>query len=274
MRTACMTAGQPADAQPRRALAGDDAHRRQLGGQPRHHAARSGELPSHLQPTSDRVEADALELGFGAALRPVDWDWLNVLFKFTHVLEMRPISLTDNLSRRRTYDIVSLMPILELPWHLQLVEKIAYKRIEESLDLMPGSTLQQVIHTLLWINRINFHITGRLDAGVEYRLLRMFLEGQGDQLRARRPGRARLLGAPVRAARRRLQLLELHRQRVRRPGPRRIGLLLPRRGPVLITDPAPAWSPALPIAPSVARPLSRAALSSALRRTTSCPPSR
>jgi hypothetical protein len=133
--------------------------------------------------SDQRIEADALELGFGAALRPVEWDWLNVLFKYSHVLEMRPLSLTDNLARRRTYDVLSLMPVVELPWQLQLVEKIAYKRVEEELDLLPASALHQVIHTLLWINRINFHLTGRIDAGVEYRFLRLFLDGQGDQLR-------------------------------------------------------------------------------------------
>ena len=133
--------------------------------------------------TNDRVEAEALELGLGAALRPIEWDWLNVLFKYTRVMEMRPISFTDNMSRYRTYDVVSVAPILELPWQLQLVEKLAYKRIDESLDLLPGETLDTVIHTLLWINRINFHITGKLDAGVEYRFLKMMFDNQGGQLR-------------------------------------------------------------------------------------------
>jgi hypothetical protein len=133
--------------------------------------------------TEDRVEAQALELGFGAALRPVAWDWLNVLFKYTRILEMRPLSLTDDLARRRTYDVVSLSPIIELPLRLQLVEKLAWKRVEEEQDLVAGATIRTVIHTLLWINRINFHLTGRIDAGVEYRFLRMFLAQQGDQLR-------------------------------------------------------------------------------------------
>jgi hypothetical protein len=133
--------------------------------------------------TNDRVEAEALELGLGAALRPIAWDWLNVLFKYTRVMEMRPISFTDNMSRYRTYDVISVAPILELPWRLQLVEKLAYKRIDESLDLLPGETLDTVIHTLLWINRINFHITGKLDAGVEYRFLKMMFDNQGGQLK-------------------------------------------------------------------------------------------
>jgi len=41
--------------------------------------------------------------------------------------------------------------------------------------------LSTTLHTLLWINRLNFHIIGRLDAGVEYRYLRLFVPGQGDE---------------------------------------------------------------------------------------------
>jgi hypothetical protein len=130
-----------------------------------------------------RVEAQALELGVGAALRPVAWDWLNVLCKYTRLLELRPLSLSEGLASTRTTDVASLVPILELPWRLQLVEKLAYKRVAEEGDLLPGSTLATVVHTLLWINRINFHLTGRLDAGVEYRLLRLFVPDQGDQLK-------------------------------------------------------------------------------------------
>jgi uncharacterized repeat protein (TIGR01451 family) len=133
--------------------------------------------------TQGRLEAQALELGVGAALRPVAWDWLNVLFKYTHLQEMRPLSLTDDLSQWRTYDILSVVPIVELPFRFQLVEKLAYKRVAEEQGIVPGSQLATVVHTLLWINRVNFHLTGRIDAGVEYRMLRLFIPDQGDQLR-------------------------------------------------------------------------------------------
>lgn len=132
--------------------------------------------------TEEMLEAEALELGFGAALRPVNFDWLDILFKYTRILELRPISLTDDLARRRTYDVLSLAAIVELPLGLQLVEKIAYKRVDEQLDVLADETISTVLHTLLWINRINLHVIGHLDAGVEYRLLRMFIESQGDQL--------------------------------------------------------------------------------------------
>ncbi len=133
--------------------------------------------------TEQRVESEALELGFGAAIRPPDWDRFNLLLKYTRLLEMRPISLTDDMARRRTYDVVSVVPILELFWHLQLVEKLAYKRVHQQIDLLADEELSTVVHTLLWVNRLNLHLTGRLDAGVEYCFLRMFFDGQGDQLR-------------------------------------------------------------------------------------------
>ncbi len=132
--------------------------------------------------SEEMLEAEALELGFGAALRPVAWDWLDILFKYTRILELRPISLRDDLARRRTYDVLSLAAIVELPWRLQIVEKIAYKRMAEQLDVLTDERIDTTLHTLLWINRINFHLIGRLDAGVEYRLLKMVIEGQGDQL--------------------------------------------------------------------------------------------
>ena len=133
--------------------------------------------------SEEKVEAQAIELGVGAALRPVAWDILNVLIKYTRLLEMRPISLTDDLAQWRTYDIFSIIPILELPWRLQLVEKFVYKRVAQQLDLLPGTTLDTTVETLLWINRLNFHLTGRLDAGVEYRLMKMIFSDQGGQLK-------------------------------------------------------------------------------------------
>jgi uncharacterized repeat protein (TIGR01451 family) len=136
-----------------------------------------------LNRTTDRVEAEALELGVGAALRPIEWDFLNVLFKYTRIMEMRPISFTDDLSRYRTYDIISVAPILELPWRFQLVEKLAYKRVSESLDILPGERIRTVVQTLLWINRLNFHLTGKLDVGAEYRFLKMLFDNQGGQLK-------------------------------------------------------------------------------------------
>jgi uncharacterized repeat protein (TIGR01451 family) len=133
--------------------------------------------------TEKIVEAEALELGFGAAFRPVAYDWLDILFKYSRILEMRPISLTDHLARRRTYDVVSLAAIVELPWlGMQLVEKFAYKRVDEQLDILPGESLATVLHTLLWINRINLHIAHRLDAGIEYRLMRLFAANDAGQL--------------------------------------------------------------------------------------------
>jgi uncharacterized repeat protein (TIGR01451 family) len=133
--------------------------------------------------TDNRIEAEAMEIGFGAALRPVEWDWLNIIVKYTHLLEMRPISLTEGLSRRRTYDVASIVAVIDLPWRLQLVEKAAYKRVVEDMDLLANETLSTTMHTILWINRLNLHITKRLDAGAEYRFMRLFMENEGDQIR-------------------------------------------------------------------------------------------
>ncbi|MEK6609281.1 MAG: hypothetical protein AABZ30_16620, partial [Myxococcota bacterium] len=125
--------------------------------------------------TEDRLEARFVELGAGWALRPVAWDWLNVIFKYTRVWELRPAETGPRLDRRRVYDVISLVPVFELPWRLQLIEKWAWKRIDEELEVVPGADpLATITHTALWINRINYHLTRKLDAGAEYRVMALW----------------------------------------------------------------------------------------------------
>jgi hypothetical protein len=79
--------------------------------------------------------------------------------------------------------VASIVAVIDLPWRLQLVEKAAYKRVVEDMDLLANETLSTTMHTILWINRLNLHITKRLDAGAEYRFMRLFMENEGDQIR-------------------------------------------------------------------------------------------
>ena len=115
----------------------------------------------------EATEAELLEINVGLAYRPVDASWLVVLAKYTKRYEQRPLDLSLELPEREESDVISLMPIFELPWGFQLVEKLALKRTALRVDRLPTA----VGHTLLWINRLNYHLTDTWDAGIEYRLL-------------------------------------------------------------------------------------------------------
>jgi hypothetical protein len=56
---------------------------------------------------------------------------------------------------------------IELPFGFQLVEKLAYKRYAVQAPSLPAT----VSHTLLWVNRLNYHLSQTWDAGAEYRFL-------------------------------------------------------------------------------------------------------
>ncbi|MCA9557951.1 MAG: hypothetical protein KC583_05230, partial [Myxococcales bacterium] len=115
----------------------------------------------------DATEAELIEGSLGLAWRPIHHDWVVVIGKYTKRFEQRPIDVAIQLPEREESDVVSLVPILELPLNLQLVEKLAYKRMAVRAPQLPTA----VSHTVLWINRLNYHLTRTWDAGVEYRLL-------------------------------------------------------------------------------------------------------
>ncbi len=117
--------------------------------------------------TFNLEESSHLLLSFGYALRPIHWDHLNVLLKYSYVEDLRPVSLTGLREERQAAHVVSLVPIIELPFRLQLVEKLAWKRAAVRYDDLP----EVESDTWLWINRLNYHLTDTFDASLEYRFL-------------------------------------------------------------------------------------------------------
>ncbi len=108
------------------------------------------------------------ENSFGLALRPKDFDWVNLFLKFSNVYEDRYDFMQKSEFESYSH-IFSIIPVFELPYGFELVEKLALKRsyindysvqTSESLD------------SLLWVNRINYNFYKRMfAAGIEYRLL-------------------------------------------------------------------------------------------------------
>lgn len=118
------------------------------------------------------TEAELVEGTMGIAWRPVRTDWAAALLRYTKRYEQLPVQdLSAGLVTREESDVLAIIPIFELPYRLQLVEKLAYKRTASRVEAIPSV----VSHTLLWINRLNFHLTDTWDIGGEYRFLQVSL---------------------------------------------------------------------------------------------------
>jgi hypothetical protein len=93
--------------------------------------------------------------------------------RYTYLDDRRPSGEVDALptppgSERESSHVLSLVPIIDIDqWRIQLVEKLAFRRSELGVVGLPSSTNNIV----LWINRINYHITDVIDASLEYRRL-------------------------------------------------------------------------------------------------------
>jgi hypothetical protein len=121
--------------------------------------------------TLNLEESRDVETGIGAAYRPVDTDWLNLLFRYTYLDEIAPYGLELGRQSRESSHVFSISPILELPWNLQFVEKVALRNIHLEVEDLPEADNTMT----LWVNRLNYHIVEKWDAGVEYRLLHQSL---------------------------------------------------------------------------------------------------
>jgi len=51
-------------------------------------------------------------------------DWINLIAKYTKLLELRPTGLGEGLHTDQRSDVGTVMSIIELPFRLQLTEKV------------------------------------------------------------------------------------------------------------------------------------------------------
>lgn len=119
--------------------------------------------------TLDRLEARFVEAGAGIAYRPVSFDRLNLLAKYTRLDDLRPDPL--GMSLRTMVNVVSVEAVFDITRRIQWVEKVAVKMRREADPLRPNP----VSRTLLSIHRINYHVTSLWDIGLEYRILKQLL---------------------------------------------------------------------------------------------------
>ena len=121
--------------------------------------------------TLELLESRDIEGTLGFAYRPVAFDTVDVLARYTYLGEMAPYGLALNERREERSHVMSVAPIIELPWNFQWVEKVAYRHIRLNVEGMPE------VRNDLWllINRLNYHLLRRVDIGAEYRFLHQSL---------------------------------------------------------------------------------------------------
>jgi len=124
--------------------------------------------------TLERLEAETLQGTIGSAWRPAGSGWLNVIAKYTHLIEKRPAAADLGISEHSIKHIFSVEPIAELPWNLQWSHKVAVRRARERFGDVPEAT----VDTWLFVSRLGYHMSSMLDAAAEYRFLKVGIGGQ------------------------------------------------------------------------------------------------
>lgn len=126
-----------------------------------------GNLMRTTDQSRDEVEAETLQGTIGWAYRSPDNDWFQLIGRYSHLREQRPAAIDLGLSERSRKHIFAIEPIIETPWGFQWAHKLAFRRADETLA--DGPALQS--DTWLGISRLGYHLSSRIDAAVEYRLL-------------------------------------------------------------------------------------------------------
>jgi hypothetical protein len=121
--------------------------------------------------TLDLLESRDVEATLGAAVRPVDVNWVNLLTRYTFLGERAPRDLELEQRRDDSSHVFSLSPVFELPFNLQLVEKVAVRHRTVSVEGMPSANNLLV----LLANRLNYRVFRKWDVGAEYRFLHQSL---------------------------------------------------------------------------------------------------
>jgi hypothetical protein len=106
--------------------------------------------------TNNIDEAQFYELGAGFSIRPVSWDKLNVLGKYSYITDLPPDSKwdfpEDIESIKNVYSIEGIYDLCRL---IQLVGKFSYRNMDEKV----GNRDWTHSDTYLYIGRVNFHIS-------------------------------------------------------------------------------------------------------------------
>ena len=108
------------------------------------------------------------EQSYGIAYRPVAYDWIQILARYTQIENLPPASQSA-VRDRKTDQVLSLQTVVDLHRRLSLTEKYAIR--DRAIDQAVLADLKSRLR--LWINRFNYHLSDTWDAALEYRTLMM-----------------------------------------------------------------------------------------------------
>ncbi len=118
--------------------------------------------------TTDRTDAQYKELVFGTAYRPIDFDWLNLLAKYTYLEDDSPVSQIGarDIEHEKAH-ILAGEAVFDVTDKWQLTEKLAYKTGREKVSGFDFTKAQ----TWLWATRLSYKMDENWYISGEYRLL-------------------------------------------------------------------------------------------------------
>ena len=121
--------------------------------------------------THSTDDARFFEVSTGFAYRPITLDKLNMLFKYTFLEDLAPLSQDGSTDVDERSHVVSLEGIYDLSRYFSLGGKAAYKSSQMRLGRTSGEWFYS--DTMLFVGRVNYHVIKNWDAELEYRFLRV-----------------------------------------------------------------------------------------------------
>jgi len=119
--------------------------------------------------TNDMDDARFFEISTGFAYRPIKLDKLNMLFKYTFLEDLPPLSQEGSTDVDERSHVVALEGIYDLSRYFSLGGKAAYKSGQMRLGRTSGEWVYS--DTMLFAGRLNYHVIKNWDASLEYRYL-------------------------------------------------------------------------------------------------------
>ena len=102
------------------------------------------------------------------AYRPVEFDRLNLLAKYSYLTDLPADVQTDFIEKTDSRQhVVGVEGVFDICKYLQVVGKFAYRNNNEKV----GSRDWTKSNKMLYIGRMNFHVTNKWDIAGEYRYL-------------------------------------------------------------------------------------------------------
>ncbi len=116
---------------------------------------------------NSELSTDFMEWNTGFAYRPVNYDRLNLLTRYTRIINSDSLQFSGaELRSESNAHVIQLDVSYDINRYLELVEKIGFKRSVEAL-----LSDDVGVNSMLWATRLNFHVTRKWDIATEYRIL-------------------------------------------------------------------------------------------------------